>query len=509
MARIIGPQKLGYFNYVMWLANMSGIVGSVGVPMTTRKYMAEYLGRGEPGVARAVFFATMQLQVLIASAITAIALAIVFVFGDPHHRLVSAFQVASILPAMLVFVPSQANVAREDMRANVASSIVGGILWLAGIMLSLLMGWGLLGIAVGILISRTTEFVLRFIPVLRWVRRLPDGVLPSSLKHRMVSFSGQSMVLMLLNVVVWDRSDMIFLKFMSKDISQITFFSVAFNLVEKAMVFPQAFGQAIGASVMAQYGRDKSRLSSMLSTSARYMLLLSLPLLVGLATLSSPVIRVIYGRQYIPAIPVLAAAASLAVLKPLLLPAQQFLQATEQQMFLIWWSLGCGVVNVVLDLLLIPRLGAFGAAIANGSAQGLAVIGIWARAASNSDLRLDYRGLAKTFSAGAALCIAVVTMTFKIESPGKSLLIGTFVGAVVFFGVVRYSRVLQNEDRNRLAEIRSRAPTLLDSPLRFLGDLLIPAAEEVSTVSMPSISANSVEILNRRSKSVIESKEQL
>ena len=197
MARIIGPQKLGYFNYVMWLANMSGIVGSVGVPMTTRKYMAEYLGRGEPGVARAVFFATMQLQVLIASAITAIALAIVFVFGDPHHRLVSAFQVASILPAMLVFVPSQANVAREDMRANVASSIVGGILWLAGIMLSLLMGWGLLGIAVGILISRTTEFVLRFIPVLRWVRRLPDGVLPSSLKHRMVSFSGQSMVCLL------------------------------------------------------------------------------------------------------------------------------------------------------------------------------------------------------------------------------------------------------------------------------------------------------------------------
>ena len=67
MARIIGPQKLGYFNYVMWLANMSGIVGSVGVPMTTRKYMAEYLGRGEPGVARAVFFATMQLQQLMSS----------------------------------------------------------------------------------------------------------------------------------------------------------------------------------------------------------------------------------------------------------------------------------------------------------------------------------------------------------------------------------------------------------------------------------------------------------
>ena len=28
IARAIGPQKLGYFNYIMWLANISAAIGS-------------------------------------------------------------------------------------------------------------------------------------------------------------------------------------------------------------------------------------------------------------------------------------------------------------------------------------------------------------------------------------------------------------------------------------------------------------------------------------------------
>ena len=42
MARVIGPTRLGYFNYVMWLINMSALVGNMGVPATTRKYIREH-----------------------------------------------------------------------------------------------------------------------------------------------------------------------------------------------------------------------------------------------------------------------------------------------------------------------------------------------------------------------------------------------------------------------------------------------------------------------------------
>jgi O-antigen/teichoic acid export membrane protein len=457
MARVIGPQKLGYFNYIQWLANISGFVGSLGIPMTTRKYMAEYLGRGEAGIARAVFFATLRLQTLIALLITGVALAVVVSFCDPTHRLVSAIQVASILPAMAVYVPAQANTARENLKANVAGSVVQGCIYLGAVILSLACGWGLLGIAIGIFAGRATELAIRAVPVLRWVQSLPHAPLPDELRKRMLSFSGQGTLLMLLNIVVWDRSDIVLLKLLNSDVSQISFYSLAFNLAERAMVFPQTFGTAIGATIMAQYGRDKSRLSSIASATARYMLLCALPLLLGLAAISSPAIRLVYGEQYIPAIPVLAVASVLAISKPLLLPAQQLLQADEKQWFLVWWGFFCGGINVALDLLLIPHFAALGAAIANGVAQTVAVTGIWIRAAQVFKLKLDTRGLVKIGATGIAMALCVVPISLAFR-PLISVVLGIAAGVVVFLVGLRGLRVLHGDDRNRLMQLQQFLP---------------------------------------------------
>src|SRR5581483_10468856 len=116
------------------------------------------------------------------------------------------------------------------------------------------------------------------IPTVRWVRRLPKGHLPAEVRSRMVSFSSYGMVLMLLNALVWDKSDVVFLKALSPDIRQISFFSVAFNLSEKILLIPQTLGHAIGVSLMAQYGRDEKRLLPMVSSAGRYMLLFSVPM---------------------------------------------------------------------------------------------------------------------------------------------------------------------------------------------------------------------------------------
>ena len=56
IARVLGPEKLGHFVFIGMLASFASSLGSLGIPAAAAKYMAEYLGRGEPGVARAVFF---------------------------------------------------------------------------------------------------------------------------------------------------------------------------------------------------------------------------------------------------------------------------------------------------------------------------------------------------------------------------------------------------------------------------------------------------------------------
>lgn len=195
IARAIGPQKLGYFNYIAWLASISASIGGLGVPVTTRKYMAEYFGRGEPGVCRAIFERTFRLQILTAGVITAVGLLLVFTISDRNYLGSSIFQVASILPAMLTSIPAAANLARENMRANVPSGLVSSLVYISFVLMSLIFGWGLPGIALGFLLGRTSEVAMRLFSVRKWIHALPKAALPGSLRERMRTFSGSALFL--------------------------------------------------------------------------------------------------------------------------------------------------------------------------------------------------------------------------------------------------------------------------------------------------------------------------
>jgi len=47
----LGPSKLGYIIYVGWIASVVNSLGSLGVPATRTKYMAEFMGKGDFGTA--------------------------------------------------------------------------------------------------------------------------------------------------------------------------------------------------------------------------------------------------------------------------------------------------------------------------------------------------------------------------------------------------------------------------------------------------------------------------
>ena len=70
IARTLGPSKMGYIIYVMWIASVVSSLGSLGIPATTRKYMAEFLGMGDRGTARYIYFRTLLLQTGVATLAT-------------------------------------------------------------------------------------------------------------------------------------------------------------------------------------------------------------------------------------------------------------------------------------------------------------------------------------------------------------------------------------------------------------------------------------------------------
>jgi len=482
VARVVGPIRLSYYSIVVLLTNVTITVGAFGLPITTRKYMAEYLNRGDAGVARAIYLATLKIQVLISLGVSAVLLVWVLGWGAPAYLAASLFLVAAMAPRIVGTIPSQANNAAETMRRNTVPALIGGVVTTVMTILALLIcrghasaaqhNWDLMGVAAAVAVGSYLECGLKLRSVELWLGGITPGAFAPELKKRMFAYSGQGLALLLLNVVVWDKSDTLFLQFLNADKTQVTFFSIAFNLVEKILMIPVSFGASLSATMMAQFGRGQARLKQMTVDGARYALLISLPLLLGTACIS-PLVPMLYGEKYRPMVAPLAIVAVLAIPKALVNAPIMLLQATERQGFLIVWSCICGAVDMGLDILLIPHHGAIGAAIANGAAQTLACLGMWIYAwkADALDLKLGDSG--RIAASGAIMALGVLA-TARVLPGAAGMFASIAVGAAFWFLGLRVTAALKPEDVSRVLSLGGRFPAPVRTHWRRLIAWLAP-----------------------------------
>jgi O-antigen/teichoic acid export membrane protein len=240
------------------------------------------------------------------------------------------------------------------------------------------------------------------------------------------------------------------------------------------MRIPQTFANALSATQMAEYGRDKARLFRMTSKASTYVLLGALPILIGVACIGGPFVRVMYGPQYLPAIPVFIVVALLSIPKAILTPAQTLLYSTEDLGFILKWGCVAAAINVILDLALIPSHGALGAAWANGVAQSFAALTIWGRVLVRYPVRIDKPVLLRLAAATLAMAIVVLGIVAIPLSAVMKLSVAVPAGAIVFLVTSRLFVVLQKDDRRRLLQLSALLPTPVGSSLNRLVDFLVP-----------------------------------
>lgn len=462
VARVLGPETLGHYAYVMWVANSARVIASSGLAVGVRKYAAEFLGRGDPGTARAVVRLAFRWQAGAGAVLVVAALLFALPLVRPEHRTFTALALLSLLPSLVLGVSAGAVEATQDFAANVKSSIVGNLTNLAGIALALVRGWGLTGLAASLLASRVVDSVLRYVTYRHAYDRVLAGGgdrtarLARETKERILGFTWQVTLLAAINAVVWDRSELFFLERM-RDIREVAFYSLSFGLVQQLLTIPQAFTFVAGSNLYVEQGRDPSSLGRLAAIVVRYVALVAFPLTWGFAALSPSVIHLVYGSAYAPAAPVLAILAVGAAPVAFLTSAQNLLIATERQAFLLRWTAAVALLNLTLDLLLVPVGGGVGAAIANATSQAVAVAGIWVFIVRRLAFRPPASALLKTaLSASAAAGLAALCGLFL--PPIAAALVGTALGALTYLSLVRLCRILEPEDADRLLSLRRLLP---------------------------------------------------
>jgi O-antigen/teichoic acid export membrane protein len=488
IARYLGPTKMGYIIYVQWLASIVGNLGAVGIPATALKYMAEFLGKGDRGTARFIFLRTLALQAILASVATAGIVLWVLSDASAENRLAAVLIALSIWPQMVNAISAMANVAAEDLYRNMPASAISILVFFVSIAATVIFHWGVVGVGASVLVCRSVDFLVRFIPTFRWIFSWEiTHAHPEGLRRRSIRFALRSVIIMGLGLVVWDRSEFILLKHLCSDISQIAFYSVAFSMAERLLLSASIFGNATGATIFAQYGRDELKLPALVSSVYRYLALSSIPIHTIFTALAVPVLLLLYGGKYQGAEAVVLMAPLLCMSKAFLSPVQNLLQCTEKQQCVIAATVLGGGLDIGLAWTLIAAHGAVGACIANGVAQFVAVALMWAIAIVMFKIKLPWLLTAKvafiSIVAGLAghFCVQRLAPFRAVMTGGIAANIALFwavmaggtVSLAVLLVLFYLFRILQEEDRDRLNQSASILPGPFPAWVRAIVSVLI------------------------------------
>ncbi len=467
VARTIGPDVLGVYNFANWVLGAGMAVATTGVTFGMQQFAAERLGQGDLAGARLVLARGLRWQLALSALLFTVGVVLVLALSPPQFRLALLIAVASIPPAILLSVPAAGIGAAQIPTANVLPSMAAVSVNLVASVTALAAGWGLVGLTSALLLSRLVDVSLR---TWSWrrvladlVRQSPAGAPPSTDTAvdvpRMRRYAWRSSLLLMVDMIVWDRSEFLVLTRFST-LREVAFYSLSFNIVQQALILPKMFTMGFTANLMVERGRDPRSAVRLTRDSMRYVFLLAAPLTLGLAAIDRAVMPLLYGPKYTEAIPVIALVAGLAVLRGALMPVQDLLRMSEQQSFMIRFSIAMGIINIALDLWLIPSGGAVGAAWANGIAQALAMAGLTTFAWKRLGLSVPLGDMGRILLACVPMVAVVRTLANAVDH-WPAVLIGVPLGAAVYVVGLKLLRVLRPVDQGRLASLDRSFPSRL------------------------------------------------
>ncbi len=475
VARKLGPELMGHYNYVLWFATVLKMISDVAIPATFRKFSAEFMGRGDYGVLKTMVKKTLRLQVKLAIGGATIGLLIVHYRFAPEQKNLASLAVLTIVPALLLSVPAGVLYGTENLRYNVICSTLSIAVNLIGVTVSVLMQWGLIAIVGSLLVSRTFDCLLRFTMFKRLERTLPGEAsdhLDPQLQSRLIRFAALQLIPTLLYAFLFDRTEVVFINRLA-GASQIAFFSISFTLVQYLLIVPQTLAGSASVTIMVKQGHAPAEAARIAGSATWLTILFGAPELFGVAALAGPLLHLIYGTKYLPAIPVLSALSFFALGLAASQSAQFLLVAAERQIFYIVWLLVAAAIDVVGCQLLIPTHGALGAAYAKGISQMVAAAGFLGFMVLKFDVKLPVWRIIKVLTVCTIMYVGVSFVVLHLPSL-LAIIVGVPVGIAIFAVLMRWMRCLDSTDRERLRTIASLLPARTRRPYRTILDFIVP-----------------------------------
>jgi O-antigen/teichoic acid export membrane protein len=235
------------------------------------------------------------------------------------------------------------------------------LLFLSGIVI-LTFGFGLFGLSNVFLIVYLISSMIGFYMVYEGIANIRPSF---NLRFwKCILRESLPLALTVIFTVIYFKIDVVMLSLIRGDHSEIGWYSAAMRLIELVGVIPALIVSALFPILSILYEESIDSLKKVYKTSFKYLLVIALPVAVGTLLLSEHFIHIIYGREFVKAIPALQILVFALIFIFVNYILMNVLVAVDRQKINAIVAGTCVFVNIVLNLCLIPHYGYLGAGFA-------------------------------------------------------------------------------------------------------------------------------------------------
>lgn len=331
----------------------------------------------------------------------------------------------------------------EKMEYQSVATILNSVVMLIGTLLAIYFKLDVIAFALVYLIANGVNLIYNFV-IYTWKFYLPKIEVDLAFWKPTIKEALPLSITSIFAIIVF-RVDTVMLSIMKGTVA-VGFYNAAYRLMEALIFFPAVYTTSIFPFFSSLYVSSQKPLKSAYEKSFKYLTILSLPISVGTTLLADQIILLIFKTAYTPSILTLQIVIWILPFTFINYILGSLLTSMNKQYTVMKITIACLVLNVGLNLILIPIYSYLGAAFVTVVTDAFAVVLSFYVVSQLVSRVKVHRVIVKPVI--ACIIMALFILNFKMN-----LFLVIFISTIIYFTVLVALKTFTPEDYDLFKQI--------------------------------------------------------
>jgi O-antigen/teichoic acid export membrane protein len=464
IARYFGPEEYGLFSLGLAVISFASVFTLLGLPSGVTRYISYFRSQNEDAKVKGVLIFSLWFvaltSIILGGVIFLISPQIAeLVFHNQEFKTLLRVFAISIPFASLTSILSSSYVGFKEIKYRVYTErIILNLLKLGLIVLFGVLGYGVLGLAFAYTLATVITFLVALYFLEKKLLSLRSSIYPEFIKRELLFFSLPLMASSFVKTVV-TRIDIIMIGYFITA-TDVGIYNVAVPTAQLLTIFTASMSALFLPILSELYAKKrKNDLALVYKTVVKWTFYLNYPLLLMMVFFPTQIINLLFGAEYASgALPLSILSIGLFMGTLFFAPTTLTIMAKKTRI-IFSISTVLMVVNILLNLSMIPRFGINGAAAATTITFIFNAVLIIGYSWRNIGISPFSKGLVKSVPIGLfSMLIVYTSEKFIFDSIDGPLFILIIIPFLIIYAVsLLIFNELQREDIEILKVIEKKS----------------------------------------------------